>query len=100
MKETKVTTRRYNKETYTFILHEPEYPGEKGVCGIEITPYYTVDTPENGLGYSDTVFITSDLKTTYTAYRYLPKWILAKIKDVIIKLNTKYWSDLEINKQL
>ena len=78
MKTTLVCTRKYNKEEYKFYLNEPEYVGEKGVCGVEIEPYVSVETPENGFGYSDTVLMSNG--TAYTLHRYLPFWILKKIE--------------------
>ena len=78
MKTTLVCTRRYNKEDYKFYLHEPDYVGEKGICGIEVTPYVSVETPENGFGYSDTVLMNNG--QAYTIRRYLPFWILKKIE--------------------
>ena len=77
MKTTLVCTRKYNKEEYKFYLNEPEYVGEKGVLGIEITPYVSVVTPENGFGYSDTVLMSNNIP--YTLHRYLQPWILRKI---------------------
>lgn len=78
MKTTLVCTRKYNKEDYKFYLHEPDYVGEKGICGIEVTPYVSVETPENGFGYSDTVLMNNG--QAYTIHRYLPFWILKKIE--------------------
>ena len=51
MKTTLICIRKYNKEEYKFYLNEPEYVGELGVCGIEIEPYVSVETPENDFGY-------------------------------------------------
>ena len=84
MKTTLVCTRKYNKEEYKFYLHEPDYVGEKGVCGIEITPYVSVETPENCFGYSDTVLMSND--KAYTLNRYLPLWILKKIEQKMIQI--------------
>lgn len=78
MKTTLICTRKYNKEEYKFYLNEPEYVGERGVCGIEIEPYVSVKTPDNGFGYSDTVLMNNG--QAYTLYRYLPFWILKKIE--------------------
>lgn len=84
MKTTLVCTRKYNKEEYKFFLNVPEYVGEKGVCGIEITPYVSVETPENAFGYSDTVLISHG--KAYTLHRYLPLWILKKIEQKMLKI--------------
>ena len=84
MKTTLVCTRKYNKEEYKFYLHEPDYVGEKGICGIEITPYVSVETPENCFGYSDTVLMSNS--KAYTLNRYLPLWILKKIEQKMIQI--------------
>lgn len=90
MKTTYKFSRKYNGEEYKFFLNEPEYPGEKGVCGIEITPYVSVETPENCFGYPDTVLLNktnmlSDGRA-YTLYRYLPKWILRGLEKQMNRL--------------
>ena len=84
MKTTLVCTRKYNKEDYKFFLNEPEYVGEKGVCGIEIEPYVSVETPENCFGYSDTVLLNKG--KAYTLNRYLPRWILKKIEQKMLDI--------------
>ena len=84
MKTTLVCTRKFNKEEYKFYLNEPEYVGEKGVCGIEIKPYVSVETPENCFGYSDTVLMNNG--KAYTLNRYLPLWILKKIEKKMIQI--------------
>ena len=84
MKTTLVCTRKYNKEEYKFYLHEPDYVGEKGVCGIEIIPYVSVETPENCFGYFDTVLMSNG--KAYTLNRYLPLWILKKIEQKMIQI--------------
>ncbi len=85
MKTTLVCTRKFNKEEYKFYLNEPDYIGEKGICGIEVIPYVSVETPENGFGYSDTVLMNNG--KAYTIHRYLPLWILKKVekkmKDIL-----------------
>lgn len=89
MKTTLVCTRKYDKEEYKFYLNEPDYAGEKGCCGIEITPYVSVETPENGFGYTDTVLMQHG--EAYSLYRYLPKWILKKISEKMIKIMEGYY---------
>ena len=84
MKTTLVCTRKFNKEEYKFYLHEPEYIGEKGVCGIEIEPYVSVETPKNGFGYSDTVLLNCG--KAYTLERYLPLWILKKVEQKMLDI--------------
>ena len=89
MKTTLVCTRKYNKEEYKFYLNEPEYVGERGVCGIEIEPYVSVETPENAFGYSDTVLMNNG--KAYTLYRYLPLWILKKIEKKMKEIMEVYY---------
>lgn len=84
MKTTLVCTRKYNKEEYKFYLNKPDYVGEKGICGIEITPYVSVETPENAFGYSDTVLMSHG--KAYTLHSYLPLWILKKIEQKMLKI--------------
>ena len=88
MKTTLVCTRKYNKEEYKFYLNEPDYAGERGVCGIEIEPYVSVETPENGFGYSDTVLMNNG--KAYTLHRYLPLWILKKIEKKMYDIMEVY----------
>ena len=90
MKTTLVCTRKYNKEEYRFYLNEPDYVGELGVCGIEIEPYVSVETPENAFGYTDTVLLNRG--KAYTLERYLPLWILKKIEQKMLDImeNTGY----------
>lgn len=84
MKTILVCTRKYNKEDYKFFLNEPEYAGEKGVCGIEIEPYVSVETPENCFGYSDTVLLNKG--KAYTLNRYLPRWILKRVEQKMLDI--------------
>lgn len=90
MTSTVIATRKYNKESYNFILNLPSFEGEKGVCGIEIKPYITVKAPENALGYTDT-FLYNDAKNSgYFMHRYHPQWIINKVIDTCGKLAEKY----------
>jgi hypothetical protein len=84
MKTTLVCTRKYDGEEYKFFLNEPEYVGEKGVCGIELEPYMSVETPENCFGYSDTVLLNRGI--AYTLNRYLPRWILKKVEQKMLDI--------------
>ena len=88
---TLICKRKYNKEEYKFFLIEPDYVGELGICGIPITPYVYVETPENGFGYSDTVFMDKDNGTAYTLHRYLPLWILKKIAKKMQNIMEVYY---------
>lgn len=89
MKTTLVCTRKYNKEEYKFYLHEPDYVGEKGILGVEITPYVSVETPENGFGYSDTILMNGN--TVYSLNRYIPKWILNRVGKKIQEIMEVYY---------
>ena len=82
MTKTVFKTRKFNKETYTFYLHTPDYAGEKGCLGVEISPYITVETPENSFGYSDTFFYMHKNKSGYYAWRNHLPWITKKIIEV------------------
>jgi hypothetical protein len=64
--------------------------GEKGVCGIELEPYVSVETPENSFGYSDTVLLNHG--KAYTLHRYLPLWILKKIEKKMIEIMEVYYN--------
>ena len=69
MKEIKIETRKIYGESYEFMLKLPSYEGEKGVCGIEITPYIECETPENGFGYND--FFIYQPETGYGSFSYV-----------------------------
>lgn len=85
--------RKHDGKEYKFFTNIPSYPGEKGVCGVEITPYVTVTTPANCFGYEDTVLLSSNNKA-YTTERYLPKWILKRIEKQMITLQKKLESEV------
>ena len=68
MKTTIFKTRKLDGGTYKFNLHMPSYDGEKGVLGVEITPYITVTTPENSFGYTDTFFYSHKERRTSRSY--------------------------------
>ena len=86
MKTTLHSIRKYAGEEYKFFINEPEYVGETGILGIEITPYISVETPDNGFGYTDTVLMDSRTKTVYTLNRYLQPWIKKKIKEHMLRI--------------
>ena len=86
MKTTLVKTRKFAKEEYRFYLNTPEYSGEKGVCGIEITPYITVKTPENDFGYDDTFIYSHMHKSGHYLNRGHVRWITNKIIEVCAKI--------------
>lgn len=94
MRTTYKFSRKYNEEEYKFYLNEPEYSGEKGILGIEITPYVSVKTPENCFGYEDTVLLwyenghLHDGKP-YTLNRRLPAWILKGLGKQMNRLYRK-----------
>ena len=77
MEKNLLFTKKYNKETYKFYLN-------KGIgCFGIYSEYISVETPENCLGYSDTVLFNHG--TPYTLNRYLQPWIMRKITDTIVK---------------
>lgn len=94
MKKTLLKTRKFNGEEYKFFLNEPEFTGEKGICGIEIIPYIEIETPKNCFGYNDTVLFNNGIP--YTLNRYLQPWILKQLKiqadklKKIIEKNSNY----------
>ena len=88
MKTTLLFTRKFNKEEYRFFINEPEYVGEKGVLGMEIAPYVHVETPDNGLGYTDTVLMQNG--QAYTLHRYLQPWILKRIEKIMKQIQNSY----------
>ena len=74
-----LTTRKYEKETYKFILEV--YPRFR---------YIKCETPINYFCYPDTIILTPDNKQAYTLHRYIAPWKLKKIEKVLIKLTKKY----------
>lgn len=94
MKTTLHSIRKYAGEEYKFFINEPEYEGEIGICGIEITPYIHVETPENGFGYADTVLMDINSGKVYTLHRYLQPWIKKKIKAHMMKIENEFWKNL------
>ena len=96
MKKTLVCTRKYNKGEYKFYLNEPDYVGEKGILGMEIKPYVSVETPENSFGYSDIILMHKtmpDKVYCYSIHRYLPRWILKKIEKKINDIMEAYYGN-------
>lgn len=94
MKTTYLFSKIYNKEEYKFFLNTPEYEGEKGLCGIEIKPYVSVETPENAFGYTDTVLMDTNTKTVYTLHRYLQPWIKKKIGERMLEIEDAFWKNV------
>ena len=92
MKSTTIKTRKINKEVYTFILNTPDYIGEKGVCGIELTPYIEVKTPENCFGYPDTLLYSDTNDNLYTLHRSITPWIKKELLKTYKALEQKYLS--------
>ena len=85
-----VKIRKIDNGAYNFYLHKPSYKGEKGICGIEIAPYITIETPENIFGYSDTLLYDDKSGVLYTLHRYLPKWIKKQLLKTYLILSAKY----------
>ena len=74
-------TRKFNKEEYKFYMN-------KGVgCFGIYSEYISVETPKNDFGYTDTVLFNHE--NPYTLNRYLQKWILKAITEVLIKKGYK-----------
>lgn len=92
MKTTLIKTRRFKKESYLFYLNEPEYKGEKGPIGIELSHYVSVKTPENCFGYTDTILFTNSGEA-YTLDRYLQPWILKECEKVSAKILDQWGED-------
>ena len=97
----KIIKRKYNKETYTFYLNE-----NLNHFTNEIEKSIVVRTPENSLGYVNTIMLhkKNDLEiklelqngakevNIYEAYattRYIPKWILKQVEKKMLYLNDK-----------
>ena len=77
MEKTLLFTRKFNGEMYKFYMNKGY-----GCFGI-YSEYVSVETPENGFGYSDTVLFRCE--KPYTLCRYLPNWILRAITEALIK---------------
>ena len=77
MKDILLFTRRFQGETYTFYHH-----AGVGCLGL-YTEYFSVETPENCFGYSDTILFNNG--EPYTLYRRLPNWILRECKKALEK---------------
>lgn len=85
-----IKSRKINGEKYDFFLNTPDYLGEKGVCGIEITPYIEIKTPENIFGYPDTLLYSDTNNALYTLHRHLPAWIKKELLKTYLMLSEKY----------
>jgi hypothetical protein len=82
MIKTLIKTMRYNKEDYNFYT----YKGV-GICGF-YDEVVICETPDNGLGYTDSVLMNSD--GVYTLHRYLTPWIKRKIEKQMINISLKH----------
>jgi hypothetical protein len=97
MKRELLFVRKHNKEEYEFYLNTPNYPGETGILGIVLRPYISVETPENGFGYTDTVLLADvwdyDAKkyklVAYTLHRRLQPYILRALEKQMIRAYNK-----------
>lgn len=88
-----ICTRKFNGEEYKFYR-------EKIISWVDNSEieYISCETPENAFGYPDTVLLGSSMsfdengifigykKVAYTLHRYLPKWILKRVENIMIKL--------------
>lgn len=80
MKTIYIATRKHRGEEYKFFLHTPETKGEKGIYGIEIEPFISVETPENGFGYPDTILMDHVTGGAYALHRYIAPSTLKAIQ--------------------
>ena len=87
MKVESIGTRKIYGETYTFYLNSPEFEGEKGICGVEIVPYISIETPENCFGYNDTVLFSFGVP--YTLNRPLSRHVLSELTKTAKRLAKK-----------
>ena len=92
MKEIKIEKRKIYGESYEFILNLPSFKGEKGVCGIEITPYIVCITPENGLGYNDTFIYQPETGYGSFSWRYHTPYVTKKLNEFSKRFFEKYQS--------
>jgi len=77
-----IKVRKFNKEAYIFKYNTIITKGSEG-------SYISCKTPENCLGYSDTILLTSTGEA-YTLLRYLPKWILKRIEKIMQELTNQH----------
>lgn len=82
-----IGTRKIYGETYTIYLNTPEFEGEKGICGIEIQPYISIETPENCFGYNDTVLFSYGVP--YTLHRRHSRHVLSELTKTAKRLAKK-----------
>ena len=87
MKVEVLGTRKIYGETYTFYLNAPEFEGEKGICGVEIEPHISIETPENCFGYNDTVLFNYGVP--YTLNRRLGRHVLSELTKTAKRLAKK-----------
>lgn len=82
-------TRKHGGEEYKININLPQYAGEKGILGIEVDPYISIETPENCLGYSDTVLFNRKDGKAYTLNRYLQPYILKALERQTEKIRDR-----------
>lgn len=77
MKKFYLFSRRFQGEAYKFY---------KCCDTFQSMPctWYTVETPKNAFGYSDTILINGD-QAPYTLWRYCPPWILRECKKALVR---------------
>lgn len=93
-----ITTRKYERETYTYYLQIPSVKGEVGILGIEINPRIMVATPPNWCGYTDTFVYDEILKKGHFIDRYHPNWIKEKIIKTCEKIYDKAIAEYDNDK--
>ena len=89
MKKTLIKKRKFQKQVYYIYLNEQSYDGESGCLGIELEPYVSVKTPNNSLGYPDTILFNS-IGYGYCLNRSLPNWIMRELEKENKKILKKY----------
>lgn len=92
MKEIKIETRKIYGESYEFILKLPSFKGEKGVCGIEMTPYIVCATPKNGLEYNDFFIYQPETGHGSFSCRYHTPYVAKKLNEFSKRFFEKYQS--------
>lgn len=81
-------TRKHGGEEYKININLPQYTGEKGIFGVDVDAYISIETPENCLGYTDTVLFSRNGKA-YTLNRYLQPYILKALERQTEKIRDR-----------
>ncbi len=89
-------SRKHAGEEYKFFLNYISFSWADGSA----YHYISVDTPENGLGCTDTVLLDSSSGRAYTLWRYLPPYILRNLEKQMKAALRKYVPDEYAEKAL